>query len=58
MIYNDALGAGMSFIANLLGWAALMVIIGAGFWQAALYLIRQSRVIAASAKRAWKEAIG
>lgn len=32
MIYNDFLGAAVSFVANALGWLTLAAIVAAGFW--------------------------
>lgn len=57
LIYNDMLGAIVSFAANILGWTALLLIAGVGVWRSAMYVIRRGREVAAAARREWREAL-
>jgi len=57
IFYNDFLGAMVSFVKEILGWTALLLIAGVGVWRSAMYVIRRSREVAAAAKREWREAL-
>lgn len=55
MIFNDAIGAFVSAVAVMMGWSALLVVIGVGFWKSAMWSVRQARWLMATARREWRE---